>query len=70
MTIICKTCGNTIADSAEACPHCGADYNSNHPVVYTIKVILGIGLLAWAGWAVWKVFSIAHAIDKFFGWGQ
>jgi len=41
----CKVCGQDVAKSANACPHCGAKLKKRHPVLGIIIVIIGLALI-------------------------
>lgn len=41
----CRTCGETIAKSANICPKCGAKQKKRHPILGIILVVFGIGLI-------------------------
>lgn len=41
----CRTCGETIAKSANICPKCGAKQKKRHPILGIILAVFGIGLI-------------------------
>ena len=44
-TTTCRTCGETIAKSANICPKCGAKQKKRHPILGIILAVFGIGLI-------------------------
>lgn len=48
----CKECGEEISSSAKKCPKCGKDQRNffmKHPVIYTILILMIIGIVAGSG---------------------
>ncbi|MBO5398515.1 MAG: DUF4352 domain-containing protein [Clostridia bacterium] len=48
----CKECGEEISSSAKKCPKCGKDQRNffmKHPVLYTILILMIIGIVAGSG---------------------
>lgn len=57
----CKTCGEEIAKSAKACPHCGA---KNKKPFAALRIIFGILLIIWVAGAINRGFSGSGVSDR------